>query len=224
MPSTNVACSTPTRSSTEGRPTPGPPGEPRSPCRVPARPRPAWPRSTQWATRSMPCGSKAMPSTGRASRSSSIGAARRGPHLAGPIQISQRLGSIGAPRVLHAASGHVLVTWTERVSHQIYVRVSPNNGAGFARARLLATTTNEAIPDRELGEGQPTLAAGAGVVYAAYFSAPGTVQLRRSTDFGTTWSEPVTLATNALSSRLGSPPTDPSPCWAGSCAGRATDT
>lgn len=111
-----------------------------------------------------------------------------------PIQISHRLGSVGPPRVLHTTSGQVLITWTERTSHQVYVRVSTNGGVSFARARLLATTTSE---------GQPTLASGAGVIYAAYFSATLTVQLRRSTDGGSTWSTPVTIATDAFNSRLG---------------------
>ena len=118
-----------------------------------------------------------------------------------PIQISAT-GS-GNPRVLHATSGHVLVTWTEQVGHKVYLRLSTDSGASFGPALLLATTTNHAIPYRNLGEGYPTLAAGLGVIYIAYFSATGTVRLRRSTDGGSTWSRPVTIATHALSSRLG---------------------
>ena len=88
----------------------------------------------------------------------------------------------------------MLITWTERISHQVYVRVSTNGGVSFARAQLLATTT---------GEGQPTLASSASVIYAAYFSATLTVQLQRSTDGGSTWSTPVTIARDAVNSRLG---------------------
>jgi len=114
-----------------------------------------------------------------------------------PIQISPTLGAAGLPRVLHGPSGRVVVTWTDEVSARILLRVSTNNGASFGSTLTLGRTTNHPLRDHTLSEGYPTLAAGKGVIYAAYATGPSTLRLRRSTDGGAHWSKAVTLATNA---------------------------
>lgn len=113
-----------------------------------------------------------------------------------PIQISPTLGRAGFPRVVHAASGRVLVTWTDQVAGRIYARLSTNSGASFGATTLIATTTNHPLSNHALYEGYPTLAAGTGVIYLAYFSASHTLRLRRSTTGGASWRSAVTIATN----------------------------
>jgi hypothetical protein len=113
-----------------------------------------------------------------------------------PIQISPTLGRAGYPRVVHAASGHVLVTWTDQVAGRVYARLSTNSGVSFGSTMLIATTANHPLSNHALYEAFPTVAAGTGVIYVAYFSASHTVLLRRSTNGGSTWASAKTVATN----------------------------
>jgi hypothetical protein len=111
-----------------------------------------------------------------------------------PIQLSATLGSAGFPRVLHAASGRVLVTWTDAVSGSIYVRVSTNGGATFAAASLLGTTTSKPFAGG-LRDAFPVLAQGSGIVYVAYFAGPHSLRVRRSTNLGASWTTYTTIST-----------------------------
>ena len=113
-----------------------------------------------------------------------------------PIQLSSSLGAAGPPRVLHGPSGRILVTWTDEVSGTIFVRTSTNRGASFGSAVTLGKTTSHPLADHDLVEGYPTLAAGKGVLYAAFFTSAKTLRLRTSTDGGGHWSTAVKIATN----------------------------
>jgi len=113
------------------------------------------------------------------------------------VRISPVLGRAGLPRVLHAPGGHVLVTWTDQVSSKVLLRISADGGTSFGRTITLGRTASHPLRDRALFEAYPTLAAGKGVLFAAFFSGPHTLRLRRSTDGGAHWSRAITVATNA---------------------------
>jgi hypothetical protein len=114
-----------------------------------------------------------------------------------PLQLSPTLGRAGLPRVLHGPAGRVVVTWTDQVSARIHLRVSTDRGASFGPTVTLGRTTNHPLRDTSLSEAYPTLAAGKGVLYAAFHTSGRTLRVRRSTDGGRHWSAAVTLATNA---------------------------
>jgi hypothetical protein len=114
-----------------------------------------------------------------------------------PLQLSSALGSAGLPRVLVGPSGRVVVTWTDQVSSKILMRISGNGGASFGKAITLGRTTSHPLRDRSLFEAYPTVAGGGGVIYAAFFTGPRTLSLRKSSDGGKHWSKAVRLAADA---------------------------
>jgi len=113
------------------------------------------------------------------------------------VQISPTLGAAGLPRVLHAASGHVLVTWTDEISARIYARLSTNSGASFGATVQLGTTTNRPFNNQKLFEAYPMAAAGTGIISVVFDTAANSVKIRNSTNGGSTWGAAITLAANA---------------------------
>lgn len=113
-----------------------------------------------------------------------------------PVQISSTTGRAGFPRVVHAASGRVVVTWTDEVSGVIHLRVSTNSGASFGATRSLSTTANKPLSNTALREGWPSPGAGSGGIFVAYYTDSHTLKYRRSADGGATWASAKTLATN----------------------------
>lgn len=110
-----------------------------------------------------------------------------------PVHLSPLFESAGFPRVAHSGS-LVVVTWTDEASGKIFVRVSTNGGASFASRIYLGATTSK--PYTGLYDGFPAVSIGSGVVVVAYYSAPKTIKIRRSTTSGSTWKTAQTIATN----------------------------
>jgi hypothetical protein len=114
-----------------------------------------------------------------------------------PVQLSSALGSAGLPRILVGPSGRVIVTWTDQVAARVLMRISGNGGASFGPVIAIGRTTSHPLRDRSLYEAYPTVAAGKGVLYAAFFSGPKSLQLRKSSDGGRHWTKAVRLAADA---------------------------
>jgi len=102
--------------------------------------------------------------------------------------------SPGLPRVARRGS-IVVVTWTSLNSGIVRVRTSLDGGLSWAGAGLGRTSSRPYAP-APLREAFPVPAIGSGVIYVAYYGSFGALQVRRSTDNGTTWLPATTLATN----------------------------
>lgn len=117
----------------------------------------------------------------------------------GTLAMSGACQCASTPSVVHDSAGRVIVMWTEWGSGAITYRISTNHGASFGTARTLATTTNGG----GYRDGLPALAAGSGVIYAAYLVSATSVRVQKTTNGGSSWSSAVTLSSKAF----GDPPT-----------------
>jgi hypothetical protein len=104
--------------------------------------------------------------------------------------LSSGTSPVMSPRVARDGAGHVLVTWTNGSSGQINVRVSSDGGLTFGNATAIASTSL-AFSSGHDGRAVPVI--GSQFAAIAYSSSPTTIRLRRTTDWGATWSTPATI-------------------------------
>ncbi len=110
-----------------------------------------------------------------------------------PLQIATAVThAVGLPQVL-AVANEVFVAFTDGTNGRILVARSVDGGATFARPFLLGTTTNTPWTGDPSYDGAMSLAAGTGVIYAAWSSSISTVVVRRSFDGGSHWSAATVL-------------------------------
>ena len=105
-----------------------------------------------------------------------------------PVTIAS--GNAYLPSVARGPNGLVAIGWRKGSSNELYVRVSTDGGVSFGAPTLVGATS--VATD---GYPEVALAAGNGVVYAAYLTSFSRIRVRRSLDGGVTWS-PALRVTN----------------------------
>jgi hypothetical protein len=92
------------------------------------------------------------------------------------------------PSIASDGAGRLAVAWEDYDSGEIKARVSLDGGASFGAAQTVATGG--------IGAGT-AVAIGDGVLYVAYSAGPSAVRVKRSLNWGSSWSAP-TRVTGAL--------------------------
>ena len=110
-----------------------------------------------------------------------------GAHFTSPQGISGSTLRAGEIDVASGPNGEVLIGWTDDSNGKMYVR-SSTDGVAFGSAQLIGTTKATPWDGSSTLDGAVGVAIGSGVQYVAYLSNQSTIQVRRSTDGGASWS------------------------------------
>lgn len=117
----------------------------------------------------------------------------------GVLSLSPATADANHVRLVRDSANRVFVTWTDSKTGSIRLRRSLDGGLTWAGATSLGTTTLKPFSGSasSLLEGWSVVAAGSGVVYAAFHKTATTLVIRRTTNGGATWTTTTTLTTKA---------------------------
>jgi hypothetical protein len=115
-----------------------------------------------------------------------------------PIAVSAADQPAGLPAIAANGQGHVAISWTNRSSGKVYVRLS-EDGVAFGPRAAVGSSSNQPFADDGdfLIEALPALAMSAGKVALAFHGSSSTVRFRRAV-FGEHWQVGQRLSTEAL--------------------------
>ncbi len=124
-----------------------------------------------------------------------------------PRPLTSACSRVAEPDVARSPDGQVSAVWTGLETGRILMRTSRDGGATFGPAVQVATTTNR-VSDAGGGRASccftawPAVAVGSsGTTYMSYTAAPGRLAIRRSVNFGASWSVATTLTSASVTDR-----------------------
>jgi hypothetical protein len=101
--------------------------------------------------------------------------------------------SVGFPKVARDGAGRVLVAYTNEMSGKVWVRVSTDGGVTFGKRLRIGTTSSRPYQGDTAFDAFPTVATARGVLHIAFYRSANELVMRRSDDFGASWSSRRTV-------------------------------